>query len=300
MRIACCSSVAVCEGMSSCSVNQYSADGTSALASRASCTPFLVSTAVKRRRPRLPSPPGDRCSQERQVRVGSKRGAEHVLEPPGQLARVDRGVLLGAKLLLPECLRIFLGPLRQRDQRRVTLGDQDWLTGTEAGAVPGEQQPANLIRLHVDPRLRCGEHGAGREPHEIAREGQFARFVEVVDPPDLPLSRISPDAEVRHVQIAHRQQHVLAALCELRDIPSATARPTGRTLRAETGTAHRASSWCFFLSSRLETSVRFRIHASNASVDSKMLRIGSLLARWRAQTLARLSNPSVLAAWFVV
>ena len=50
--------------MSSCFVTQYCAEGTSALASRASWTPFLVSTAVKRRRPRLPSPPGVRWARK--------------------------------------------------------------------------------------------------------------------------------------------------------------------------------------------------------------------------------------------
>ena len=151
---------------------------------------------------------------ERQVRAGSKRGAEHVLEPFGKLGSVDLGVVVRVELLLPERLRIFLRAPRQRDQCRVSaVGEQDRLTlGTESGPVSFEQQRAHPIRRHVHVRRLRRQQGAGGKPHEIARKGQLAGFVEVVDPPDQPLSRVPPDTEVLHVQIADRKQHVLVSL----------------------------------------------------------------------------------------
>ena len=81
------------------SVHQYSADGTSALASRASCTPFLVSTAVKRRRPRLPSPPGDRCSRNVRFAPGRNEARNVSRAPEAALVRRPWGCFLGSSFV---------------------------------------------------------------------------------------------------------------------------------------------------------------------------------------------------------
>ncbi len=50
-----------------------------------------------------------------------------------------------------------------------------------------------------------GKQGAGREPYQIEGEGQFGRFVKVIDAPDQPALDIPPGTEILDVQVAHGQ-----------------------------------------------------------------------------------------------
>ena len=64
------------------------------------------------------------------------------------------------------------------------------------------------------PRLRRQDDACSK-PHEIARERQLTRFINVIDSPNEPAPRIKAHSKVLDVQIAHGQYNILITRLQL-------------------------------------------------------------------------------------
>src|SRR5207245_6755838 len=61
------------------------------------------------------------------------------------------------------------------------------------------------LEVDVEVSFRSGQAGAGRQAHEVERERNATRLVEVADAPDEPAFDIAPRAVVLDVEVAHRK-----------------------------------------------------------------------------------------------
>ena len=124
---------------------------------------FDFSTAVKRRRPRLPRPPGDRCSRKDRLAPGRNEARNMSSSPFGSSPASIFGLSFGSSFFFQNVFGsscVSLVSLISAGYRASGKQDRPAL-GTESGHVPLRQQRAHPVRRHLHLRRLRGQQDAG-------------------------------------------------------------------------------------------------------------------------------------------